>query len=64
MTLEEYLRRELARGAIDFRIRASADDGTVRFYIHPQGRDGDTRDWVVNGNAVSRDPRISRADDE
>ena len=53
-TLEQYLRAEHDRGAIDFRLRAHVHpDGAVKFYIHPMGRDGLTLDFVVGGNGVS-----------
>lgn len=63
MTLEEYLRAEWQRsGAIDFRIRATVSGAGLSFYIHPIGKDGDTRDFVVDGNTLSPDPRIQHAD--
>jgi hypothetical protein len=65
MTFEEYLRQELARsGAIDFRFRATVNaDGSVSFYVHPLGKDGDTRDFIVSGNTLTTDPRVPRIDD-
>lgn len=66
-TLQQYLHDELARGVIDFRIRAHrAPTGVVRFYIHPAGVDGSTADFVVEGNQLTslfcvspRDPEVS-----
>lgn len=42
MTFEEYLKKEIAEGKIDFRFRASNYDGTVRIYVHPDGKNGST----------------------
>jgi hypothetical protein len=50
ITLEDYLRSELREGKIDFSIRASLFHGSVRFYIHPDGRDGGTKDFEVRKN--------------
>lgn len=53
-TLEQYLKDAHDAGAIDhsLRVRVGAQ-GDVLFYIHPSGRDGETLDFVVGGNAVS-----------
>jgi hypothetical protein len=52
-TLEQYLRDELANsGAIDFSLRASVSDGSVRFYIHPTNRAGMTVDFEIKGNTL------------
>jgi hypothetical protein len=53
MTLEEYLRHEVARGPIDFAIRASVTGDGVQFYIHPAGVDGVTADFKVQGNQLA-----------
>lgn len=52
-SLEQYLRENVQKGAIDHIIRASVDsDGLVTFYIHPHGVDGDTLDFSVDGNQL------------
>lgn len=61
MTLEEYLRKNLRRetphAVIDHALRVSADQtGKLSFYIHPQSVDGDTLDFIVDGNALSPKP--------
>ncbi len=54
MTLEDYLRYEYQDGKIDFSLRAEVNDGGVRVYIHPTGRDGTTTPMLlVTGNSVS-----------
>jgi hypothetical protein len=55
MTLERYLRKAIIEGKIDHAIRASISaKGNVVFYLHPQGKDGDTLDFRVEGNTVLR----------
>lgn len=45
--LEDYLRKEMSEGKIDFHIRSRIDEQTrVRFYIHPQGQSGETQDYT------------------
>jgi len=53
-TLEQYMKENLDDEIIDHAVRASRDEyGTVRFYIHPDGHDGDTLDFRVrDGNVV------------
>lgn len=52
--LEDYLRKELAEGKIDFTFRAYSYDGSpVEIYIHPLNRDGNTTPLlVVEGNTL------------
>jgi len=60
VTLEEYLRSEMASDKIDFSIRSRINDGRVTFYIHPDGRrDGQTVVFFVDGNNLSTVPKIS-----
>ncbi len=51
LTLEEFFLRNRARNVIDFHLRV---DGVIndhpKFYIHAEGVDSDTLDFVVNGN--------------
>ncbi len=52
-TLEQYLRDASVDNTIDFRIRATAyTSAPTSFYIHPQGKDGETLDFTVIGNAL------------
>jgi hypothetical protein len=54
MTLEQYLRKEMSEGKIDFAFRArlSIDDRVV-IYIHPANKNGDTTpDLIVDGNYI------------
>jgi len=51
--LEAYLREQMEGGKHEFRIvPRKADGGKLVVYIHPLGRDGDSRDFEVDGNAV------------
>lgn len=50
-TFEEYFRENLGKGIIDFSLRVSMDKfGTICFYIHPDGKDGETDDRTVVRN--------------
>lgn len=61
-TLEQYLRDAASAGAIDHAVRASVDaQGVVSIVIHPAGRDGETRDFVVTGDSLSSAARIGAA---
>ena len=52
-TLQQYFEENCARQVIDHALRADiAPDGTVSFYIHPQNVDGDTLNFVVDGNQL------------
>ena len=63
MTLEDYLKHEMSEGKIDFELRAiEAEEGRISFYIHPTGADGRTRDYVVDGNELREDEKISQPD--
>lgn len=54
MTLEAYLRHEIAEGKTDFWFRAGVVDGQVEIYIHPDGRPGLTTPMlIVQDNHVS-----------
>lgn len=54
MTLEEYLKAEYQKGAIDHALRAHVDEsGSVSFYIHPLNVSGNTVDYVVAGNSLT-----------
>ena len=52
-TLEQYIHENMDRDVIDFSVRArSFGSGRVGFYIHPDGRDGETLDFMVQGNTL------------
>ena len=54
-TLEEYLLENLKNLVIDHAIRANINaEGAITFYIHPNGVDGDTLDFKVNGNTLQK----------
>ena len=50
MTFEEYLKTNWERGVIDFKLRCY-NDGTF-FYIHPDGKDGETPQFEASGNTL------------
>lgn len=51
--LEEYLRENINKQAIDHSIRAQIDNnGSVSFYIHPANISGDTLDFEVKENQL------------
>lgn len=64
-TLEAYLRdafdgKSTKRQAIDHSIRANVEaDGSVTFYIHPSGVAGETLNFVVSGNLLAQDPKVT-----
>ena len=62
-TLESYFREELADKntvVLDFALRAQrTPDGDITFYIHPQGKDGKTRDFLVMGEVARNVTRIT-----
>jgi hypothetical protein len=52
-SFEQYLKDEYEQGKIDFRLRVHVgEDGHPTFYIHPQGKDGTTTDFVVLDNCL------------
>lgn len=55
-TLEEFIRENVARGVIDFDMRATVVDDVVSFYIHPEATSGDTLDFRVVGNTCLEGP--------
>jgi hypothetical protein len=56
-SLTQYLRENLAKGIIDFSIRAEihARSRDVRFYIHPSAVSGDTADFVATEDPFNPD---------
>lgn len=52
-TLEKYFHENMDRDVIDFSVRArSFGQGKVGFYIHPDSHDGETLDFMVQGNEL------------
>ena len=52
LTFEQYLRSQLSQ-SIDFKLRVLTNkDGDLVFYIRPDSVDGDTLDFLVDGNAL------------
>lgn len=63
MTLEQYFKKELADGKIEFRLRATDSGDGVDIYIHPSDRDGATTPNLrVQGNSISMAPGSSHPD--
>ena len=58
MTLEQYLRDCYTANVIDHSVRCRVVGDAVTFYIHPAGKDGDTLDFLVNGNTLLPDPNV------
>ena len=64
MTLEQYFRESIKENKIDHAIRCDdcshiAQSGLlafggddVHFYIHPDGKSGETLDFIVRGNKL------------
>ena len=52
-TVQAYLEYAEANGVSDFRLRiVRSPEGHLDFYIHSDGKDGDTGDFNVVGNVV------------
>ena len=52
-TLQEYLSKCVASGAIDHQVRATMDEQfNVSFYIHAEGKDSPTLDFAVVDNTL------------
>jgi hypothetical protein len=53
MTFEEYLKHCFENGIIDLSIRMNVNSNNqVTFYIHPSGKNGITKDYIVNENML------------
>lgn len=53
-TLQSYFEDNLAKGTIDFSLRAChLPDGEVGFYLHPASVDGHTPQFTVKGNVLT-----------
>lgn len=54
VTLQDYLSHETEEGKTEFRVVAKNISGEagVKVYIHPLGKDGESRDFIVNGGDV------------
>lgn len=52
-TLERYFHENMDRDVTDFAVRARYfGNSQLGFYIHPDGRDGETLDFHVHGNEL------------
>jgi len=54
VSLQDYFVDQIAEGKTEFRVVAE-DRGQspgVKIYIHPLGKDGESRDFIVNGEEV------------
>lgn len=52
-TFEKFLSDVLDKGHCDFSLMAKkSQQGEVTFYIHPNNIDGETVDFVVQGNTL------------
>jgi hypothetical protein len=40
-------------------VRCRIVNDQVTFYIHPHGKNGDTADFLVEGNTLSPDPNVT-----
>jgi hypothetical protein len=64
-TLEDYFRDAYLgkstdnKIAIDHSIRVSIESNVVTFYIHPSGISGETLNFVVDGNTLKPDPKVT-----
>jgi hypothetical protein len=53
-TFQDFLERAEAANVIDFRMRiVRSPKGHLDFYIHPDGKNGDTGDFHVSGSFVT-----------
>lgn len=54
-TLQEYFEHGLEAGTIDYSLRVVRNPrGKLDFYIHPSGKGGETGDFTVSGDSVSK----------
>lgn len=52
--LQQYFQENWDRNVIDHALRAQpTEDGRIHFYVHPDGHDGDTLDFIVEGNQLT-----------
>ncbi len=51
ITLQDYLKHEMADGKTEFRVTAQPEPKGpgVKIYIHPLGKDGESRDFIIDG---------------
>ena len=63
MPLEQYLRDGHTNGIIDYSVRSRWEkDNRITFYIHPDGKPGDTQDYEVScGNTLKHNRDIGHA---
>jgi hypothetical protein len=54
-TLEDYFKENFEEGRVEFSVMANINnDNKVEFYIRPTDKDGETIDFVVEGNSLRR----------
>ena len=53
-TLEQYFRECESLGIVDHALVAHEENGVVVGYIHPATTNGETHDFVVNGDTITR----------
>ena len=57
--LEEVIRNNVAETGLvgsEFVLRVTNDENNeLRFLVHPLNRDGETRDFILNGNKIKHD---------
>lgn len=70
-TFESYLLTAYSQGITEFRLSVKNPNermidlmgewvlAPTRFYIHPEGKDGETLDLKVQGNELGPDPTVS-----
>jgi len=59
-SIEKILRDAHAEQVIDYRARVVINEGRVEFYMHPDGVDGETIDFVVSGDQCTEKARYDR----
>lgn len=47
VTFEDYFKHEISEGKTEFRVVAQSTDEGVKLYIHPLGKNGESRDFIV-----------------
>ena len=66
MTFYDYLEKNWDNATIDHSLRVvRCSGGEIEFYIHPDGKNGDTPSFVVNKKTIIADiVSIKQEDDE
>lgn len=53
VSFEEYFRSQVESGIFEYRVVVGRIGEHVKLYIHPLGKDGDSRDFEVNESTVT-----------